>query len=67
MARTKRKPMQLETPPPLRPLWSEGLTLGDINHISYLVDTGMDRLRVPLEHSKSFFVNLNSFCLGDIC
>ncbi|KAK5999511.1 hypothetical protein QM012_005364 [Aureobasidium pullulans] len=49
MARTKRKPVQLRTPPRARPLWSHGLSSRDMNHITMLVDMGMDEHRVKLE------------------
>lgn len=67
MARTKRKPIQLATPPRARPLWFDGLSPRDLDHIAYLIETGVDKQRIPLEPGRSFMIDLNSFSSGAIC
>ncbi|KAG9570190.1 hypothetical protein KCU71_g1325, partial [Aureobasidium melanogenum] len=53
MARTKRKPIQLATPPRARPLWFDGLSPRDLDHLTYLIESGMDKNRVKLEPEHS--------------
>ncbi|KAG9944967.1 hypothetical protein KCU85_g7623, partial [Aureobasidium melanogenum] len=59
MARTKRKPIQLTTPPRARPLWFEGLSTRDIDHLTYLIESGMDKNRVKIEPNTAAHAELS--------
>ncbi|KEQ61355.1 uncharacterized protein M437DRAFT_67304 [Aureobasidium melanogenum CBS 110374] len=61
MARTKRKPIQLATPPRAKPLWFEGLSSRDIDHLTYLIESGMDKNRVKIEPGESLLQTRTTF------